>query len=107
MEEKNTKIYRGSPFSSSWGERPLIVIENASITVFHYDEKCLQVYEYKDSFDSLIFYAKQSHKIQYSKPPEVGHVQDLWTSSFHQLWEFIFAMFEALINLNHALMRNP
>ena len=81
----NTKIYRGSPFSSSLGVRPLFVIENAYIMVFHYDEKCLQMYDYKDSFDSLILYVKQSHKIQSSRPLEIGHPQDLRTSSFHAI----------------------
>jgi len=87
MEYKNTEIYRGFPFLFLLGVRHLFVIENASITVFHYDKKCLQVYDYKDSFHSLIFYDKQSHKIQSSTPLEIGHPQDLRISSFHEiLW---------------------
>jgi len=42
---------------------------------------------YKDSFDSLIFYAKQPHKIQSSRSLEIRHAQDLRISSFHEiLW---------------------
>jgi len=37
MEDKNTEIYRSSPFSSSLGVHHLFVIENTSIAVFHYD----------------------------------------------------------------------
>ena len=35
--KKNTEFYRGSPFSSSIRVHPLFVIENASITIFHYN----------------------------------------------------------------------
>jgi len=35
------------------------------------------MYDYKDSFDSLIFYAKKSHKIQSSRPLEIGYPQDV------------------------------
>jgi len=42
-------------------------------------------YDYKDSFDSLIFYAKQSHNIQSLRPIEIGHPQDLRISSFHAI----------------------
>jgi len=73
MEEKNTEIYIGFPFRPCFGVRPLFVIENVSVTVFHYDEKCLQIVVItEDSFDSLIFNAKKPHYHQSPSPLKVG-----------------------------------